>query len=98
MALMGDLSMSESEITGNGERLTLAWRRTWPDDPKREDYCVRDARGQIARVMLIEHGPQAGSWQWTARTKGLPNSGTAETKEAAMAAAKARWEADPLEL
>lgn len=75
------------------------WRRTWRDEPGREDWTVADERGiQIARVMRIDDGPQAGLWRWTARTQGLPNQGTAETKEAAMDAAKARWQEDPLEL
>lgn len=78
--------------------MTIAWRRTWRDEPSREDWKVSDERGQIARVMLIEHGPQAGRWRWTARTAHQPNQGTAETKEAAMHAAKDRWVADPLEL
>lgn len=74
----------------------LAWRRTWPGDPRREDWSVADERGhQIARVMEVAHGPQAGLWRWFVRADTLPNQGTAETRKAAMAAAKARWEESP---
>lgn len=58
-----------------------------------------DAKGiQACRVMLIDNGPQAGQWRWVARARALPNSGAAETKEAAMAAAEKRWNEAPLEL
>lgn len=73
------------------------WRRTWRDDP--DDGVLMDERGrQACRVMLIEHGPQAGQWRWTARTRSLPNSGTAPTKDEAKAAAEARWKEDGMEL
>lgn len=75
------------------------WRRTWRDEPGREDWSVADAHGhQIARVYREEDGPLAGRWRWFARTAHLPNQGTEESREAAQEAAKRRWLDDPLEL
>ena len=64
-----------------------AWRRTWPDEePPLDDWIVG---GGLDYCRVYLHA--GGRWYWCAVREVSIGSGLEETREEAMAAAKAAW-------
>ena len=73
----------------------LKWSRTWPNDPKKQDFTGRDPSqaAMFARTYLAEdHPDRAWAWFWTVSGSAQIASGYEENARAAARAAEAAWE------
>lgn len=65
----------------------LRWRRTWPDEPRREDWSVSDG---VTTARAYER--HDGRWYWCVNRERLLASGLEDSREAALARAREAWE------